>query len=500
MPLDVTPGAIEVPERNESRDSFTQDYKLRQPLADVGPGTQPFVDGSLVADAMVPVYNDALVIGRGGNLRTSAGVWLRETGAAEGVFPRPAVGASGYATIDASSGGGLIQAGTEVRYVPGGLRYRVTTTAIYVAGDVVPLQGFDTGPSTNLAPGTVLQFTSPPPGIGPSATVFEQSDGSGLSGGRAADDDEALRRLISDRRANPPASGNDAEYQARIKATPGLSVQQPFTIPGVFGPGTMAFCFTLNPAAPGASRVPNGVQVAAAYSYIVGQEPGDDSIFGADIEESPLAVALGITWGVGAVGWADVTPWPAWIAGDPVVVDASPAPSATSFTAITATSTTTPQVGQTVGVYDAAEGVIRNKRIGAVAVLTANKRWTLTIDTTNNASDVSSIPVAGQIVSPWAGSIQSLVAPVVSYFDTLGPGEQFASLPDPGLRQRRQPPSPQYWPSVVGNKMLIPIFKTPGIANAEILSPDGPYPTPVGTPGVLSYLVTLGDLAAFPQV
>ena len=84
MALDVTPGVIEVRTRDKIRDDFTEDYKLRVPEADVGPGTQPFIDGSTLADALVVVDANALTVGRGTNLRTSAGQWLAALGMTTG--------------------------------------------------------------------------------------------------------------------------------------------------------------------------------------------------------------------------------------------------------------------------------------------------------------------------------------------------------------------------------------------------------------------------------
>jgi hypothetical protein len=83
---------------------------------------------------------------------------------------------------------------------------------------------------------------------------------------------------------------------------------------------------------------------------------------------------------------------------------------------------------------------------------------------------------------------------------TLGVGEQFASFPDPGGRQRRWPFSPEEWPNVVSNEGLVTATKASGaIADVEVLAPSTPYSTTVGTPGVSVYLLQLGDLAVFPQ-
>ena len=47
--------------------------------------------------------------------------------------------------------------------------------ALYEDGDQVPLAGVDTGDTTDLPPDSVLHWSSPPPGLGPTAVVVEQS-------------------------------------------------------------------------------------------------------------------------------------------------------------------------------------------------------------------------------------------------------------------------------------------------------------------------------------
>lgn len=498
MALDVTPGEIVTFQRDELRDRYLRDYANRVPDADVGPGTQPYVDASIAADGAMVLMNDAVTIGRGTNLRTSAGQWLKDIGETEGIFPRPAVGANGFVQIEASVGGGTILAGDELTEPTSGLRYRVTTTSLYTNGSLVPVIGIDTGPSTNLEPGTVLVFSAPRPGIAPNATVFEQTDGSGLSGGRNADDDEAYRNLIIAARSNPAASGNDAAYQRAIESTPGIAVEKAFTYPAILGTGTTGFTFTMR-ASSGASRAPNATEIAAVLANLIGQMPADDGIFACSITEQGVNVTVAVRWKKGAASWVDVSPWPDYIAGDKVLVDGALSPTATTFRVTTGTSTTSPVAGQTIGIFDPSTQTFIRKRIASVTTVVANKSWTLTIDTTNNASDTNYVPQGGQAVSPWSDSLDSVIPAVQGYFDGLGPGEQVATFLDPGSRQKRQPESPDEWPNTIGNNVLNPIFDLSTIADASLLEPTIPYATGIGTPGVFSYMLTLADLAIFPM-
>ena len=50
--------------REEVIAHWQRDTLRRVPDADVGPGTQPYLEGSLVADALMPLYNGLRVTHR----------------------------------------------------------------------------------------------------------------------------------------------------------------------------------------------------------------------------------------------------------------------------------------------------------------------------------------------------------------------------------------------------------------------------------------------------
>lgn len=499
MANEELPGVLRVFTRDEIRDKYLRDNTLRDPDAQVGPGSQPYVDASTFADQMVLVGYNAVVISNGTTDANSAGTWLDQRGAGAGVPRGEATGASGFVTITASAGGTLIAEGKEIRHKASRLRFQCSVTATYLDGAQVPVIGIDTGPETNLAAGEAMEWTAPPIGCGPTAIVFEQSDGTGLTGGRDAQLDPEYRAEIQLQRANPKASGNDAAYQQAVLSTPGIGIQAAFTVPAIKGPGTTGVMFTLRPATPGAGRRPNAAQLSFVENNLKIQFPGDDGIFMCQLLAQPTTVIFGVTWSKAASGWADTTTWPPYIASDPVVVDNAVAITPTSFRLTTGTLTTTPQVGQTIAFYDGTAGRFRQKRIGAVAVVVAGLSWDITCDTTNNASDTSYTPVDGQIASPWSESLNVLVTPILLHLDGLGPGEQVPTFFDPGTRQRRQPESPAAWPHVLTNRLLTGLFGVAAVGDIVLLEPAVPHATTIGTPGVLSYLQELGDLAVFEQ-
>ncbi len=513
MPLDELPGVIQTFTRDEHIARFKRDYRFASGLteADTGDGTQVDIDGRAIADQLVVLDYDAVVAGNALNVDTSDGDALRTIMAAEGVEFQDAVGSSGYVTIDASVGGGTIFAGDDIKDVASsGLRFKCTATALYLAGAQVPVAAIDTGPGTNLDAGAVLSWTSTRPGIGPSATVTTQTDGSGLSGGRDAWTTQEARNAVKAARARRAASGNDAEVQEIVEKTPGISVQKAFTVPCTKGPGSTAFAFTLTRAKPGSSRIPNGAQIAAALAFLQYKLPADDSPFPVTLVSRPTDAIFMVSWKDTAIGWADVNPWPAYYEGGTGVV-VTAAASATLFS-VDGTSSVQPQIGQTIAFYDRANGAFRRKKILS---FTGSGPWAITCDASNGASDVNYVPLAGQRVMPWSDSLQDLVTPTLDHFATLGPGEQQSVFPDAGRRQRRQPASPAAWPSTFGNRLVSPVQALASVADAVLATPASPYTTslavptveptvpyatPTGTPGVLLYLIELGYISAFPEV
>ena len=476
----------------------TCSIKIRNPPADTGPGNQPYIDASAHADSSVGLYHDAQLIGDATNTKTARGTWLDRRLDAAGLSRDPATGASGFVIAQASIGGGTIQKDDELKELNSGTRYKVLVTGLYQNGSLVPVEGIDTGSETNLAPGTVLVWSAPRPGIGPRATVFQQEDGTGLSGGHPAESDEDCQAKLDDAAKNPPAAGNDAEYQRVIEKTPGIAVQKGFTFPCIKGASTMGACFTLRPPAPGGSRIPNAAQIAQVLANLIATEASDDQIFLAQLLESLVSIVYRVSWSRRAPTWVDIAPWPTFVTGLTLVTN-SITPTPTSCQLQGTTSQPDPVVGQTIGLYDRTAQTFRRKRIAAVSINSAGLNWNLTFDGTNQASDITYVPVVGQIASPWSDSLQQVVSPTLAYVDGFGPGEQVSSFPDPGLRHRRQPEAPEQWPNTVTNRITDPLFGLSAVQDVALAAPTVPYATPVGAPGTLSYLLTLGDLAVYPQ-
>lgn len=506
------PDALVVPSRDDLKARAKRDMQIAAQAAgatiSVATGSLGDIDAGWMADQMLPIYGEAARQSAVGTLDGKTGTELEQEAIDAGLPGRlPAGGAAGFVISQGAVGGGYITAGAELRNLVTGLRYMATASGLYTPGSLVPVVGIDTGPASNVAAGVVLTWTSPPPGIDPSATVFTESDGTGLDGGTNEETDQQIRDRIRAYRANPAASANDAAYQAAAKATPGLSIGCVVTYPAIVGPGSTCVIFLLNPAQTGGTRIPNNAQIGLVKGYVTGQMPkGDSASYGVPVAQ-PTTVVMTVAWAKGVAQWTDGVPWPPYDAAG-YAVSNDTTPTATSFSVSTTSgSPVAPQPGQTVALFNIngqnpvtgqAGPVFLEKRILSVTVISST-HWTLTIDTTSNVSDTQFTPAVGDLVSPWSDSLNSLPQLVTGYFDLLGPGDQVSTFFDAGYRQRRSPADPQFWPMSLTTKMLIPILALPSVGDVQIKSPALPYTPTVGTPGVSSNLLTLSKLGIYSE-
>lgn len=499
------------PTRDEIVDDATNSWLVRQTEIDptkaykVGPGSFPYAASQVMADMVLPVYGDIVAVARSWSVRQTFGERLLRLAAevlgAEDGQLRPAAGATGY--VEATTiiaGGAFVDAGTILTDRAGTIRFQVVSAATYVDGDAIAIVGVSTGTSTNLDAGTELVFEAAPSGVSATCTVLEQNDGTGtlvgLTGGREAETETELQDRIIDAKTNPRDAGNSAEIVYVAQKTLNVPVQKAFTYPAWKGPGNTSVAFTVRPDAI-QSRVPTSVHRGLVEADLRASFPTDFVMTVPTVLTEDFTVALGVTWLSSARGWVDLNPWPEFIAGDAVIV--SSAFSSTYLRLTTATATTTPVVGQTIALFDLSTKSFKKKKIATVTVIVANKSWDVTFDTALGASDTF-LPVVGALVCPWSQSLNRLPTAMLNYTRTLGPGEMFATLPDPGARRRRWPFSPDTWPSVVTNEGLVGAAKASGaISDVEPLLPSTPYTTTVGTPGVSVYLLQMTDFAVFPQ-
>jgi uncharacterized phage protein gp47/JayE len=477
--------------RDELVEKYKRDLLLRNPGADVTSG-QPDLDARLIADQLLPVYSDARLIVDGINEDAAVGIRLDRVGARISLPRRGASGSSGFVAVQASAGGGTIEEGRELTNRSTRYRYEAAETKHVNNGDAIRIRALDTGPNTDVAPGVVLQWEDPPPGIGQYATVNQQSGGRGLTGGAAEENDARYLERIRAKKKNPAAGDNDAEVAEVLMETPGVPIEQVFTYPGFWGPSSHGYTFTVLPSRLGASRIPTLAQLQAAHAWLVAQMPGDHGYFPLDIVAQDLIVRLTVQWSTESPGWADVTPWPKTtdnVAGVQINVATSP----TAF--VLGLSNVAPVVGQTIALYDKANLRFVRKRLLTVSGALPGP-YTVTCDTTNGASDTTYTPIVGQKVSPWSDSMDAPLEPLFTYLGTLGPGEAFVfgtNAPEDGRRRHRVPRPPKSYPFSTSARLLVGIAALNEVFDVNDV--DGAAETV--TAGIMPKMLELSDLAFY---
>src|SRR5678816_4678655 len=271
MALDVLPDELIVLTRDQYVARYLRSIQLRDPEASIAQDSQPWLDATGIADQLVVQSQNARLIGRTIPLSDVSGKRLDQRLDEKGLPQRfPEVGSSGFVTVSTSATGTDLLSGDELTD-SSQLRFQCIASGHYADGAQVPIAGISTGPTTNLDAGALLTWSAPRPGCFPVATVVEQTDGTGLSGGRLDESDDEVRLRISDAMANPAAAGNDAAYQRAVENSlgHGVSVQKAFTYPACLGPGTIGVAFTLKPANLGSSRIPNAAQTAQVREFVI---------------------------------------------------------------------------------------------------------------------------------------------------------------------------------------------------------------------------------------
>ena len=508
MALDDLPGTLAVPARDDIATQWRRDYGIVSPGSDTSDGSYPDAQAKTMAITLLPIYSDAVLIANGINEDAATFARLDRVGARYGV-PRPqAVGASGYVTVSAAAGGGTIQLGDEIKNRQSGKRYQAAETKTLVNLGQIRIVGVDTGPSTNLNGGATLQWSLPRPGIGQTATVVPVATtaptGPGLTGGADVANDASYLAVIREARRNPANADNDAAIQAVVTSTPGLAIQQVFSYPCVFGPGTYAFAFLLSvpTGTDPQARIPTAAQNAASLAWLTGQMPGDDSYFVLTVTKSAAPIAFRVKWDPSTLGWSDSAPWPAYQsfgqpAGTAGTVVFSAVLSSTAFSLSTDngdyTAAVQPQVGQSIAIWDYNALLFRRKTI---ATISGTGPWVITTDPLNPTSDASYLPVAGERAMPWSDSLAGLVQPLLAYYNNMGPGEMFASFSSDGRRQRRNPLPPKKYPQVVSTDVIVPVLAVQSVMSATLV--EGTNALTVGAPGINVFLRTLDQICIFP--
>lgn len=483
---------------DEYRDKYLRFVRIRNPGAKIGPGEYDYIKAQNLANLMLSISNDAKIIAGRISLQDRTGDQLDEIGkpASDGGIdcPRPeATGSSGSVTVQTVSSGTKIFAGDELK-PESGIAYYCTVTAVYLDGSQVPVMCRETGPSTNVDPGTVMTWVNPRPGCFASATVYEQTDGTGLTGGSERMGDDDYRTLLASKMSNPASSANPAALRKMIEdsRSHGVHVERAFTYGAALGPGITAFTFTLPGSSTNSSRTPNETQINTVAGYVEKQQLSTDGLVKVPTIYDNAEMTFRVRWS--SNGWANSTPWPPFPASENYRFYVLSNISATSFTlGNDVFSGPAPSPGDVIAFFDKSTGKVIKKTIATVV---NSSGYNVTCETLASASDLVYVPVIGQLVMPWSDSLQSIADKTIDYINKMGPGEIVSTLPDDGMRIARDPANERgNWPSQMDSGLESSIAE---IKNVKRVNHDlgSDYVTPTG--GLTAvYLAKLNDFAVY---
>lgn len=417
-------------------------FNRRSLVANVLPGSDHYIRAEAYARrVMVAVTNNQLVVSQFNPLEAT-GDDLRVICRIFGVPERDAAKASGYVTIQVTSGTVSITSGWQGTF-PDGLKYQVTQTYLGLTnGAKVQVQAVTAGAATDQSAGAIIVWDSASIGnLKAEATV----DASGITGGRDGDTDETLRTRLLDRLAFPAGGGNWAQVFAWAKEA-SSSVIYAWVFPNVRGPASYDIAIASDE---GDRSLSTTVQNDVA-NYIIGKMPGWQRPNVTSVSEQQMDIVLAASLplpesaGGAGGGWRDPSPWPA---------ETCKITAYNSGTGIaTVNSTATPTAGNRIGIWDTtptdpADWSMLEYTVGSTIGGGAGA-WTFDVVGGFSATPLNAYVSAGaENLVDYATAFRDLVL-------TLGCGEKTSNVDILSFGGRRRPGPDEQEPSDLTNQLI----------------------------------------------
>lgn len=384
-----------------------------------------------------------------------------------------------------------------------GNRYQVLVsgTADSNGNATLIMVGIDGGDATNLAVGSEIRWSNPPPGSTPTATV----SGDDFTGGGPAETDAEFAPRLAQRVRRKPGAGNESQMRSLARAASN-AVEDAFVYPCAMNAGSTVVVITQKrrTAVGPEGRLPGAGALTAVTAVLV--PPGSAEIparafvlvLGPTSQPSNVVCQLGQRRG-SAAGWADVQPFPPVRAGG-VAVAVSTVTTQVNFRVTTdgagdlPNGVAGPLSGVTLMIWDVASSRFEALQVNTVTDLGGGVYQVLLL-----APPAHTIAI-GDWVSPGMARREALAEAAESYFDSLGPGELLDLTTDSlAVRAFRRPSPDEERPYRAGSSLLTFLGEGLGAALSDSLLasisetvPDVPS-DPIDGPAML----TLGKLAVY---
>lgn len=352
------------------------------------------------------------------------GQWCRRTGQS----PRPAAGGSGPLDVQATVGSTFIGSTTIGDPVAtfgtddNGKRYQVLYTEVVgVSGTAtIEVVGVDTGPDTNLEPGSKIK-----PANGPIGWTVPGVVAAKFRGGRLDETDAELARRIAWWLRHKQAAGNNADFRGWAEGAT-ASVEAAFEYAAATHAGSIFLALTQargNVRGP-LGRIPSVGTLTAVRAAVTPpgspQVPGHPYVLVTNTNGVACDTVARLSMPRAAdTGWADLDVWPGTNDdGDPVTV-----------TLLTNQQDFRITIG--VGSDDLPTGITQPRlmvwdatisRYEALHVQSVTLVAGLVYHVVLSAPPATTIAV-GSYISPENAQLDVIGETTEAYFDTLGPGE-----------------------------------------------------------------------------
>lgn len=468
----------------------------------VGVGSDAYVRSDAIAGALLIGYAN-LDVARAQSVYWSAtGTRLQEHRAALGVPEQSAIAARGRLKVSVSGDPVNLTTANQFTLANGFVGHVASAVVGVVDGQEVAVEMLTLGAGGNATGGSTVTWTSPPLGMGATATVSAIVP---LTGGADAATDSQVQGAIRERIQGRPGSGNEAQLRELAKGA-GVVVQECYVYPALGGPATCKVVpvKAIDPSVADWSRAHDSdaldrirSAVQAGTRALPGGTPIGFEVVVQPPIDSPTNVALLATLqpaasaGGDGTGWANSTPWPPAHTTN-VRVTVSSVGGETQITVVADTATAPLDKSTQIGWWSPHDQAFHVFRVESHSG--SSGAWVLTVDRSMTDS-LGNPPSVGDYISPASVGMMAYGDSVRAAVGDLAPGENKAG----DVRAQRIPGALEGASASLDDALLFRVK----VENPEIVTLGYGYrsqttPTVPGDVETAPYVLTLSNLGIYP--